>query len=147
LTGKHCRKRRAPFVPIGSDDIKQYCPDQAVARRACYVAVVNRGKSTARIKEVVLFDLKLGLTAETRLYGEGYQMLSQSGGTLAQPADLGNYTDAKHYKMPMPADARTYYGLMTLEPPTGEHLLLGFHFLQPLQRAVPLAWGFVTSCR
>ena len=42
------------------------------------------------------------MPATTRLYGEGFQMLSQTGGTLGQPADLGNYTDAKHYKLPAP---------------------------------------------
>src|SRR6185436_5143961 len=54
---------------------------------------------------------------ETRLYGEGFQMLSQTGGTLGKPADLGNYTDAKHYKLPVPEGSRTLYGMMTLAPP------------------------------
>ncbi len=120
------QKAPSAVVPIGEADIKQIVLTRQWRGALCTARLVNRGKNAARVKEVVLFDLKLGLPPETRLYGEGFQMLSQSGGTLAQPADLGNYSDAKHYKMPMPADARTFYGLMTLAPPTGEHLLLAF---------------------
>src|SRR5262245_16377030 len=48
----------------------------------CRSRVVNRGKEAVAIREVVLFDIPLSLPSETRLYGEGFQMLSQSGGTL-----------------------------------------------------------------
>ena len=53
-------------------------------------------------------------------------MLSQTGGTLASPVDYGSYTDAKHYKMPIPADARAFYGMMTLAAADGNHDLLAF---------------------
>ena len=66
----------------------------------CRSRLVNNGAKSVRIREVVLFDLNLPLPPDTRLFGEGFQMLSQTGGTLGQPADLGSYTDAKHYKMP-----------------------------------------------
>ncbi|HET9526387.1 MAG TPA: glycoside hydrolase family 36 protein [Pyrinomonadaceae bacterium] len=79
-----------------------------------------------RIKEVVLFDLHLPLPPSTRLYGEGFQMLSQTGGTLGQPTDLGNYTDAKHYKMPAPTGAKTLYGMMMLSPSATDNHLLAF---------------------
>jgi alpha-galactosidase len=92
----------------------------------CRPRLVNRGKKPVRIKEVVLFHLPLDLPGETALYGEGAQMLSQTGGTLARPADLGHYTDRKHYKLPQPADATTVYGLLTLSPPRADHLLLAF---------------------
>jgi alpha-galactosidase len=42
------------------------------------------------------------------------QMLTQTGGTVGKPVDLGNYTDAKHYKLPEPSDAKTVYGLAIL---------------------------------
>jgi alpha-galactosidase len=92
----------------------------------CRARVINRGTQPVRIKEVVLFDLSLPLSLQTRLYGEGFQMLSQTGGTLGQPSDLGNYTDAKHYKLTAPADSRVCYGLMTLAPPEGGYHVLGF---------------------
>src|ERR1700747_1626238 len=50
----------------------------------CQSRVVNQGSEPIRIKEVVLFDLVLPLPATTRLYGEGFQMLSQTAGTLGQ---------------------------------------------------------------
>lgn len=92
----------------------------------CRSRVINRGSSAVRIKEIVLFDLSLSLPPETRLYGEGFQMLSQTGGTLARPSNIGNYTDAGHYKMPIPPGARAFYGMMTLAPPGEGHRLLAF---------------------
>jgi alpha-galactosidase len=41
-------------------------------------------------------------------------MLTQNGGTLGQPANLGNYTDAAHYKIPQPQGAHVMYGLLTM---------------------------------
>src|SRR5688572_24044913 len=82
----------------------------------CESRLTNEGARPARIKSVVLFDLQLPLPTSTRIYGEGFQMLSQTGGTLAAPADLGNYTDAKHYKMPALADSKAMYGMMMLSP-------------------------------
>jgi alpha-galactosidase len=92
----------------------------------CRSRLFNSGRESVAVKEVVLFDLTLPLPTSTRLYGEGFQMLTQSGGTLGQPLDLGNYTDAKHYKLPAPEGARAFYGMMTLTPPDGANLLLGF---------------------
>jgi alpha-galactosidase len=80
----------------------------------CRSRLVNEGQATARVGEIVLFDVAHGLAADTPLYGEGFQMLSQTGGTLARPVDLGNYTDAKHYRLPAPADATVAYGLIRL---------------------------------
>ncbi|HSE31869.1 MAG TPA: glycoside hydrolase family 36 protein [Pyrinomonadaceae bacterium] len=94
------------------------------AGRMCKSELVNRGRQPVRIKEVVLFDLRPNLPPATQLYGEGFQMLSQTGGTFGEPADLGNYTDAKHYRISAPAGARAFYGMMMLSPsPVQQHLL------------------------
>ncbi|MGI9167895.1 MAG: hypothetical protein ACR2G5_16210 [Pyrinomonadaceae bacterium] len=77
----------------------------------CRSRLVNSGPAGVKVKEVVLFDLTLPLPAETRIYGEGFQMLSQSGGTLGKPTDLGNYSDAKHYKLSAPEGSKAFYGL------------------------------------
>ena len=58
----------------------------------CRSRLINNGRQPVRVKEVVLFDLALPLPPATGLYGEGFQMLSQTGGTLGQAIDLGNYT-------------------------------------------------------
>ena len=92
----------------------------------CRSRLVNTGREAARVNEVVLFDLAPGLAPETALYGEGFQMLSQTGGTLGRPLDLGDYTDAGHYKMPQPVGMRVVHGLLTLSPPRGGHRLLAF---------------------
>jgi alpha-galactosidase len=88
--------------------------------------VVNKGEDPVRVKEVVLFRVPHTLPPETKIYGEGFQMLSQTGGTLGKPVNLGGHTDRKHYKMPQPDDATVVYGLLTIAPPDGERLLLGF---------------------
>jgi alpha-galactosidase len=92
----------------------------------CESQITNHSVQPVRVKEVVLFDLQLPFAPLTRLYGEGFQMLSQTSGTLGAPADLGNYTDAKHYKMPSPYGDKTVYGMMTLSPSSTEHHLLAF---------------------
>src|SRR4051812_32477457 len=92
----------------------------------CRSRITNRGKTAVSVQEVVLFDVPLDLPAATPIYGESFQMLSQSGGTLGTPKDLGSYTDAKHYKIPMPPGALTYFGAMTLSPPGARPIGLGF---------------------
>ncbi|MFL6210081.1 MAG: glycoside hydrolase family 36 protein [Pyrinomonadaceae bacterium] len=120
---------RAPgrVVPVSETaDISQIKLTRQWRGPLCRAQVVNRGRAPVRIREVVLFDIAHELPAATRLYGEGFQMLSQTGGTLGQPVDLGSYTDAAHYKLPAPAGARVFYGMMTLAPPAGGHHLLAF---------------------
>ncbi len=92
----------------------------------CRSRVVNEGRRAARLAQVVLFDWRLRLPEQTRIYGEGFQMLSQTGGTLRAPLDLGAYSDAGHYRLPQPEDATVAYGLLTLEPPGSEAALLAF---------------------
>jgi len=92
----------------------------------CRARVRNHGRSEAAVAEVVLFDVPHALPPGTPMYGEGFQMLSQTGGTIGQPADLGDYTDAKHYRMPQPADAAVAYNLLALTLPDGGHRVLAF---------------------
>src|SRR6185503_5176017 len=92
----------------------------------CQPQITNHGREPVKLNEVVLFDLQLPFPATTKLYAEGFQMLSQTGGTLGQPADLGNYTDAKHYKLPAPPNAKAFYGMMVLSPSAREHHLFAF---------------------
>lgn len=92
----------------------------------CRSRVVNRGRSPVRVAEVVLFDVPVQMPQATHLYGEGFQMLSQTAGTVASPQDLSQYTDVKHYKLPAPAGARVYYGLLTLTPPDDDTRALAF---------------------
>ena len=97
----------------------------------CRSRIANRGTAPVAIKEITLFDIRHSLPRDTPLYGEGFQMLSQTGGTLGNIIDLGNYTDLKHYKLSEPAGARVVYNLLTLALSAGggqqtEHQLLAF---------------------
>ena len=62
--------------------------------------VRNRGRAPVRVNDVVVFEEALSLPADTALYGEGFQMLTQTAGTLAAPLNLSQYTDAGHYRIP-----------------------------------------------
>ena len=79
--------------------------------------LINRSTTSLRVKDVVVLEVDLPLPAATGLYGEGFQMLTQTGGTLGSPVDFSQYTDAKHYRIPVAEGARAFYGLVTLTPP------------------------------
>ena len=87
--------------------------------------LVNRGKKSVRVKEVVLCEAAHDLPPETHLYGESFQMLSQTGGTLGSPQDLG-YSELKHYRIPQPQDAVALSGLLTLSSPGRPALVAGY---------------------
>jgi len=88
--------------------------------------IVNRTSRAIPIREVVLFDGGLAMPPDTLLYGEGFQMLTQTGGTVGAPLDFSQYTDAKHYRIPEADGARAFYGLVTLTRPGGETTILAF---------------------
>jgi alpha-galactosidase len=116
--------RVVPFGP--SDDVNAVQVVRDWNGPLCRSTLVNRGRRAARIKEVVLFEAEMALPTSTRLYGEGFQMLTQTGGTLGAPVSYSNYTDAGHYKLPEPEGSRVYYGLLTLSPPADEVRVLAF---------------------
>lgn len=88
--------------------------------------VANRGTTPQTVHDVVIYDEPHAATASAALYGEGFQMLTQTAGTIERPVDLSQYTDAKHYRIPSGGGARTYYGLVTLTPPGGDARVWAF---------------------
>ncbi|HEX9365971.1 MAG TPA: glycoside hydrolase family 36 protein [Vicinamibacterales bacterium] len=108
---------RGFVVGAGDADVSTVELTRDWSGEICRSRIVNHGPRPVAVKEVVIFDLSLELPAATAFYGESFQMLSQSGGTLGAPTDLGSYTDAKHYRLPMPEGCRTYFGAITLSPP------------------------------
>src|SRR4051812_44230527 len=91
----------------------------------CRAKLTNRGRKPVKVKEVVLFSLAPAVPAESTLYGESFQMLSQTVGTLGKPQDLG-YPEVRHYKIPQPPDVTAVTGLLTLTPPGGDTVALAF---------------------
>jgi alpha-galactosidase len=120
--------QQSPQVCCNTEtEIVPYIKGVSVTRRwngpICHSQLTNHTREAVRIERVVLFGSTLPLPGSSRLYGEGFQMLSQTGGTMNQPVDLGNYTDAKHYRLPVPAGLRAYYGMLMLSPsPVINHL-------------------------
>ncbi|MBM4061631.1 MAG: alpha-galactosidase [Planctomycetes bacterium] len=94
-------------------------------RQAKSATFKNNTSTPVRVHEVVLASLPHGLAGATAVYGEGFQMLSQTAGTLASPIDLEPYTDRGHYRLPEPAGLRSVYGMLLLSDPQ-QSLLLGF---------------------
>jgi alpha-galactosidase len=120
--------QRAPWRAVledGSAGPKTVTLERRFDGGLCRPTLRNTGGKAVRIREVVLCAIDLALPADTGLYGESFQMLSETGGTLAHPADLG-YSEQKHYRIPQPEDARSLFGMMTLSPEPGRHVLVGF---------------------
>ena len=84
--------------------------------------VTNLTRAPIRVDEVELFDVEHGLDPATPIYAEGFTMLSQTGGALGSPVDLG-YAERKHYRLPEPENLRTVYGMMMLREAEHRHLL------------------------
>jgi alpha-galactosidase len=120
--------RRAPGRVVRADggDVSRVRLVREWKGARCRARVRNAGRSAVAVAEVVLFDVPHSLPPETAIYGEGFQMLSQTGGTVGRPADVGDYTDAKHYRMPQPADATVAYNLLALAPPQEAERVVAF---------------------
>ena len=108
------RLRRAPWRIIGGSNTAGSFGieiSRTFQNGVCRIELTNVSRQPVRLKEVVLFDVPHDLPPGTPFYGEGFQMLSQTGGTLGKLVDLGNYTDFDHYKLPEPEGARTVCGV------------------------------------
>jgi len=92
----------------------------------CRPLLFNHTSEAVRISEIVLFSLPNSFPPETPLYGEGFQMLSQTEGTLGKPADITTYTDRGHYRIPAPSDAATVYGLLAISPSDADQIVIAF---------------------
>ncbi len=141
------REARGFVTGAGGADVSKIELTRDWANEICRSKVTNRGTSTVAIKEVVLFDVTLDFPPSTAIYGEGFQMLSQNGGTLSNPQDLGSYTDAKHYKMPMPEGTRQFYGAMTFFPSSPSELRDSGERVAPKPRRGEGGAAAFTSCR
>ncbi len=82
----------------------------------CRSELQNKGSEPVRIHSVILFSIPHSLPPDTRIYGEGFQMLSQIGGTIGNLVQLGGYTDEHHYRLVPPKGAQSFYGMLSLSP-------------------------------
>ncbi|GAB3346921.1 alpha-galactosidase [Arachidicoccus ginsenosidivorans] len=92
----------------------------------CHSYIENKGDLPVTIGNIVLFEMNGHLLdPDSKVYGEGFQMLTQITGTLAHPLHE-SYTDEGHYHIIGPHKMPTAYGLFTLTQADNQSLLLGF---------------------
>ena len=84
----------------------------------CAISVRNKSSHPVRVREVIVADMEHKLAPDTPLYGESFQMLSQTAGTIAQPINLG-YDELLHYRIPQPQGVTALTGLVMFSPPGG----------------------------
>ena len=92
----------------------------------CKVFITNQSSSIVKIKEVVLFSADKLFEESTPIYAEGFELLSQTGGTLAHPKNIGYFDESKHYQLAEPPGYKVVYNLLHLSPANNQQYLLGF---------------------
>ena len=80
--------RRSPSRVETAEGSSDILVDRKWIGDVCKTRAVDRGQKPARVKEIVLFSIRHDLPAETPLYGESFQMLTQTAGTIGSPVDL-----------------------------------------------------------
>ena len=113
--------------------------DQLIVERKregniCKTTVRNIGNAPLLPANIIQFDLlDHGLDPKCPVYGEGFHMLAQNGGTLDSLRNIGPYPDSKHYRIPNLHGLTTAYGVLAISTKSDDHLLLGFtscrHFI------------------
>ncbi|MFT6985780.1 MAG: alpha-galactosidase [Psychromonas sp.] len=95
-------------------------------QNSCTWQLNSSATHSIKVKEIVLFDGKLPLSDDCCFYGEGFQMLAQTGGTLSQPKAIGRCPDISHYRLPSESGFHSSYNYILLSPQPNHHILLGF---------------------
>ncbi len=95
--------------------------------------VKNNSTRHLKLAEIVLYESPIpfaGVTADCSFYGEGFQMLAQYAGTVANPRVVGSYgSDWDFFKLPRNAynqNLWTVYNFITFMPKGQDTLLFGF---------------------
>ena len=103
-------KKSFRIVAAGADpDALELLENRSGAFRS--FRIVNRGDGPCRIREAVVLSLPHTFPADTRIYGEGFNMLSQYWGTLEE-IEATAYTDRDHYRLPVREGFFTCYNLL-----------------------------------
>ena len=92
----------------------------------CRLSLTNNSGQTICPEKIEVLRMDMPFGADTPIYGEGYNKLSQYGGTVRKTEMTGSYGDAEHYKLPKPEGYQQVYNMIRFSPKKDEHLLLGF---------------------
>ena len=110
----------------GFADRKKIVLERTWTANTARFTLKNTADVPVNVEEIILFRILHQMPPETALYGEGFTMLSQTGGSLGAPVDIGEHTDRDHYKLPQAEGALTVYNLALLTPPEAEAVLIAF---------------------
>jgi len=91
----------------------------------CRVRLDNTGRQSEAVHHWRLFEGDLGLAPDAAIYGEGFQMLAQTGGRWNAPEHLGRCPDASVYRITADHGYHTVHNLL-LVAQEGGWLLLAF---------------------
>ena len=96
----------------------------------CKTVLKNIGSKQLRIREVALFYGRFPIAADCPFHSEGYHMLTQHAGTLAEPHVIGKYGHDEDFfsleKSPFAPDTYTSYNYLLLSPTQVDRILMGF---------------------
>lgn len=92
----------------------------------CSLSVTNTTDNDIKPGDLTLFYAEMPFTPDTRFYGEGFNMLSQYGGTVKDFRLLGSFSDYDHYKLYRPQGINQVYNMIIFYPEGQMPLLIGF---------------------
>lgn len=92
--------------------------------------LTNVSMEPVHVREAALMFGRFPVAASCPFYAEGFHMLSQHGGTLGEPHNIGKYgTDEAFFRLkksPFSPDTYTAYSLMLLSPTQCDRALMAF---------------------
>lgn len=92
----------------------------------CHLTLTNISEEPRRVGDLTVLEAAMPFSADTRVYGEGFSMLAQYAGTVADCKLIGSYCDVDHYKIYKPAGVNQVFNMAIFSPCEEEHLLVGF---------------------
>ena len=92
----------------------------------CHWRLDNISDRAIVVEEIVLFEGQLDLPLTTAIYGDGFQMLAQTKGTIEAPLDIGRCPDVEHYRLAGEAGFQSFFNTLLLSENNEKHILLGF---------------------
>lgn len=90
------------------------------------ITLTNCTDYEQEIGDITLFTADMIFSPDTRFYGEGFNMLSQYGGTIKDFKLIGSFSDYTHYKLYKPEGCNQVYNMLILYPEGQKPLLIGF---------------------
>lgn len=135
------KNRPSRIVVTGKEDTDALKLTREYCGTCIRFQIENTGKKAIPIKEICLLEGKVTLLPETRFYAEGYNKLSQYGGTIGNPESIGNYTDKDHYRLPTTDQMFTAYNMLLIYEGDGICDLIGFASCRRFSNEIRFAPG------